>query len=162
MTYQPYNTISLESYAADQSDRVKAEDIHQNDAYLFRALLERRSGVAAGEFLAIATSVQQTMGRTALATSLFESGESSAPLLVFNSSVEDNFLEPERQNINVTHPRTGSIGILKEGYLLSDPRVPSRIGRASFQLLDSDVYPIADEYIDLRTNPLEPVRLGYN
>lgn len=162
-----FKQTSLETYHLAQSERVMDDHIHSNEPYLLAARLETRNGSRAGEFHLLMTRVSQEMGRVGIMAHLYDPSNEE-PFLLIEGSSHQGMITPSRENgLHVTHPETGSLGIIKEGYLLAHPEIPARVGRSALHSLSESAYAsraTGGEYLDLSTGSFEfhGVTLGYN
>lgn len=161
-----FTQTSLETYNAARSDRVYDEDIRSQEAYLLATRLETRSGSRAGEFHLLTARISQEVGHTALMAHLYDP-QNGEPFLLIEGAINQGIMTPYRPDgLHVTHPETGSLGIIKEGYLLAHPEMPARIGQSALSCLSEGAYAphTPAEYLDLSTGSFElhGVTLGYN
>lgn len=161
-----FTQTSIETYNTARADRVNDEDIRSQESYLFAAQLETREGSRAGEFHLLASRVLRESGRLALMAQLYDPANDE-PFLLVEGGVNQGIITPYRANgLHVTHPETGSLGIIREGYLLAHPEAQAKIGRSALDSLSESAHAHTsrDEYLDLSTGSFElrGVLLGYN
>ncbi|UTX51144.1 hypothetical protein KI440_02970 [Candidatus Saccharibacteria bacterium TM7i] len=165
MKHSIFTPISQESYQNRQSDRILNDSIKQDELYLFMARLEGSRLIAAGEFSLLTTRLAPEMGRLSLIGSLYDDVKQE-PFLTLEGSVEQGILTPYRSGgVHVTHPETGSLGLLREGYLIAHPQAQARLGQSALtSLYESVALDEPREYTDLSTAAfeLQGIYRGYN
>ncbi len=168
MSQPIFNRVSLETYKQAQSERVHEEDLRSNEQYLMAAQLESREGLNAAEFHFQTARIQTEVGRTGLIGYLFNPNNEE-PFLLLEGDVTGGIVTPYRENgLHVSHPETGSLGLLREGFLLAHPNIPANLGAAALHTLTARAErtedPLPREYVDTTTAAfaLQGIHLGYN
>lgn len=165
MKHPIFTPISQENYQNRQADRILDDYIKQEELYLLMAQLEGNRMAPAGEFSLIATRLAPEMGRLSLIANLYDN-EKQETFITLEGSIEQGILTPYREGgVHITHPETGSLGILREGYLLAHPQAPARLGQSALSSLYESASPNEQqEYTDLSTAAfeLQGIYKGYN